>query len=201
MILIQHCKLDICANFATCAISSFFATSSKTIIATNINSIFALFQQLQHPLKLSMRQILRNTPAICRNICQYHPISTESCNIDNVPNITIHFIYWRFDPCLQAHGRRHTGGFPIDLGGIAGETALVRGKMIPRVWAGGAAGAPPASALEIFSPNWVKFPQQNTPGTYALFNAQQAFATRRHCENCTIYFKHSIRLLVIVSLF
>ena len=26
----------------------------------------------------------------------------------------------------QAHGRRHTGGFPIDLGGIAGETALVR---------------------------------------------------------------------------
>jgi hypothetical protein len=25
--------------------------------------------------------------------------------------------------------------------------------------------------LKIFSPNWVKFPQQNTPGTYALFNA------------------------------
>ena len=33
----------------------------------------------------------------------------------------------------QAHGRRHTGGFPIDLGGIAGETALVRGKMVSRV--------------------------------------------------------------------
>ena len=33
----------------------------------------------------------------------------------------------------QAHGRRHTGGFPTDLGGIARETALVRGKMIPRV--------------------------------------------------------------------
>ena len=32
----------------------------------------------------------------------------------------------------QAHGRRHTGGFPIDLGGIAGETALVRGKMVSR---------------------------------------------------------------------
>ena len=33
----------------------------------------------------------------------------------------------------QAHGRRHTGGFPIDLGGIAGETALMRGEMVSRV--------------------------------------------------------------------
>ena len=71
----------------------------------------------------------------------------------------------------QAHGRRHTGGFPIDLGGIAGETALVRGKMVSRVCAHRATVAPPAGTLEFFSPNWVKFPQQNTPGTYALFNA------------------------------
>ena len=53
----------------------------------------------------------------------------------------------------QAHGRRHTGGFPIDLGGIAGETALVRGKMVSRAFgAGGAAVAPPAGTLEIFFP-------------------------------------------------
>ena len=52
----------------------------------------------------------------------------------------------------QAHGRRHTGGFPIDLGGIAGETALVRGEMVSRACAGGAAVAPPAGTLEIFFP-------------------------------------------------